>query len=81
MPGRGDVRIRDYTDAEVAALVREAALMDIAPETLRAALGERTVDVYLNPDIVWVNVPERVWDDAIGGRSSARAGESGGTPR
>jgi Type ISP C-terminal specificity domain len=30
-------------------------------------LGCRTVDVHLNGDVFWRNVPERVWDYTLGG--------------
>jgi hypothetical protein len=38
------------------------------PETPHSdLLGESTHDIYLNETAYWRNVPERVWDFAIGG--------------
>ena len=38
------------------------------PETPHSdLLGESTHDIYLNETASWRNVPERVWDFAIGG--------------
>jgi hypothetical protein len=55
MPGRGRVVTRDYAPDE-AATQAEAAL-----------LGARTLDVFLNPDAWWRNIPEAVWSFTIGG--------------
>ncbi len=52
MPGAGKVVERDYADDEA--------------ETPRE-LGETTPDVYLNDDVYWSNIPQRVWDYHIGG--------------
>jgi hypothetical protein len=67
MPGRGDVRIRDFTPDELALVEREAVMCQVPTSTLLGALGSRTVDVHLNESVVWRNVPERIWDYAIGG--------------
>lgn len=56
MPGQGKVVERAYTDEEVAALGEAAGL-----------LGETTRDIYLNQDVFWRNVPERVWGYTLGG--------------
>lgn len=67
MPGQGDVRLRPYTDEEASALEREAAALGLSADVLRATLGDQTADIYLNENVVWVNVPERVWEYTIGG--------------
>jgi len=36
-------------------------------EGLKAALGEETLDVYLNDTAYWANVPTSVWEYSIGG--------------
>lgn len=36
-------------------------------KTLVGALGEKTLDVYLNDTAYWANVPEAVWEYHIGG--------------
>jgi hypothetical protein len=67
MPGTGLVNERDYTPAERAALADEADALGIATEVLLDLLGRRTVDVHLNADAMWTNVPANVWDYALGG--------------
>ncbi len=32
-----------------------------------AALGEHTLDIYLNDTVHWENVPQRIWDYTLGG--------------
>ena len=36
-------------------------------KTLSKALGEKTLDIYLNETACWANVPEPVWNYTIGG--------------
>ena len=55
MPGRGRSVTRDYAPGE-APVQTEAAL-----------LGARTLDVFLNEDACWRNIPEKVWNFTIGG--------------
>ena len=55
MPGAGKTEIRAYSPDE-----QECA-------GCAADLGERTVDVYLNDDVFWRNVPADVWEFTIGG--------------
>lgn len=55
MPGRGRSEVREYTPDE-------AATADHA-----AILGRKTVDVFLNADVYWRNIPECVWDFHVGG--------------
>ena len=56
MPGLGHIAERPYTVAE-----REA--LGDAP----SILGESTVDVYLNDNAFWSNVPVAVWNYKLGG--------------
>ena len=56
MPGQGRALGRAYTDAE------RAALGDAV-----GVLGEGAVDVYLNNNAWWSNVPVAVWDYKLGG--------------
>ena len=56
MPGQGRAVERDYTAAE-----REA-LGDAV-----GALGDATVDVHLNGNARWSNVPAAVWNYKLGG--------------
>jgi hypothetical protein len=55
MPGPGLVNERDYSDAEAAC----------AEQT--GFLGERTLDVHLNNEVFWRNVPTEVWEFTVGG--------------
>jgi len=52
MPGAGKAVERDYAEDE--------------GETPRE-LGETTLDVYVNDEVYWKNIPQRVWDYHIGG--------------
>ena len=56
MPGQGRIVEREYTPDE------RAALGDAIP-----ALGEKTLDVYLNDRAFWRNVPAAIWDYKLGG--------------
>ena len=56
MPGQGRIVEREYTDDE------RAALGEAIP-----ALGEKTLDVYLNDHAFWRNVPAAIWDYKLGG--------------
>ena len=56
MPGQGRLVERDYTPAE------RAAMGDALP-----ALGEKTLDVYLNDRAFWRNVPAAIWAYKLGG--------------
>lgn len=60
MPGKGRALTRAYTPAEQAAWGE-------AEMPCRACLGDATRDIYLNSVACWKNVPDRVWDYAIGG--------------
>ena len=57
MPGQGRATEREYTPAERQAL-GDAAI---------AALGDTTLDVYLNNNAHWRNVPTNVWNYKLGG--------------
>lgn len=63
MPGRGLTQERDYTPEEAEAL----AAAPVTSGDPLALLGHRTLDVHLNPDAFWSNVPERVWGYKLGG--------------
>jgi hypothetical protein len=67
MPGRGLTQVRAYTELERAALEAEAQAHDMTLDDLLALIGTRTVDVHLNAETFWSNVPEKVWDYALGG--------------
>ena len=56
MPGQGRVVERDYTAAEREALDEAVAV-----------LGDATVDVHLNDNTRWSNVPAAVWNYKLGG--------------
>ena len=56
MPGQGRAIEREFSPEE------RAALRNALP-----ALGERTVDVYLNGEAFWRNIPAAVWAYRLGG--------------
>ncbi len=56
MPGQGRAVERDYAAAERLALGSSVAV-----------LGDATVDVYLNDNAHWSNVPAAVWNYKLGG--------------
>ena len=56
MPGQGRAVERDYTAAEREALGEAVAV-----------LGDATVDVHLNDNAHWSNVPAAVWNYKLGG--------------
>ena len=55
MPGRGRIVKRAYTSHEAPAKAEPSLL------------GANTLDVFLNADAFWQNVPELVWNLSIGG--------------
>jgi hypothetical protein len=57
MPGSGRVEARDRDQAELAELSENAIEL----------LGPEVLDVFLNPETFWSNVPEAAWDYKIGG--------------
>ncbi len=67
MPGRGLAAERAYTDAERAALAQEGKTLGLSLDEVLVLIGDRTLDVHLNADACWSNVPERVWDYTLGG--------------
>lgn len=67
MPGRGLTAERDYTAKERAALEAEGKTLGLSASEVFAVLGARTLDVHLNADAFWTNVPPRVWDYTLGG--------------
>jgi predicted helicase len=67
MPGLGRTKERDYTAVELKALAEEAKALGISADGILELLGKRTVDVYLNPGVIWSNVPANVWAYTLGG--------------
>jgi hypothetical protein len=67
VPGRGLTAERDYTAKERAALEAEGKTLALSAGEVFALLGARTLDVHLNADAFWTNVPQRVWDYTLGG--------------
>jgi hypothetical protein len=67
MPGRGLTVARDYTLAERTALEAEAHSLGMTLDELLALIGLRTLDIHLNADVFWSNVPEKVWGYTLSG--------------
>ncbi|MGH7067694.1 MAG: type ISP restriction/modification enzyme [Acetobacteraceae bacterium] len=55
MPGRGQIAKRDYGETEAVAAAEATSL------------GVQTLDIYLNGEAFWRNIPETVWSFTIGG--------------
>jgi hypothetical protein len=53
--------------AERAALSEEAKALGINDESIFDLLGHRTFGIHLNADVMWTNVPSKVWDYTLGG--------------
>ena len=58
---------RDYAPEEVAALEAEGNGLGLSLDEVVALLGPRTLDVYLNSDAYWSNIPAKVWEYTLGG--------------
>jgi hypothetical protein len=67
MPAKGKLLERPFSEAEAKALEGEAGARGLAAKTVRALLGERTCDAYLNDLVCWRNIPSAVWEYHIGG--------------
>ena len=59
MPGSGKIIARDFTAEEAQAFA--------GIENVETYLGASTVDVYLNDQVYWRNVPVAVWKYSLGG--------------
>jgi hypothetical protein len=67
MPGRGLMTRRDYTGDELKALEAEASALGLSLDEVLGLIGTKTLDVNLNTDVWWTNVPAAVWDYTLGG--------------
>jgi hypothetical protein len=67
MPGRGLEKKREFTEEEKAAITQGAAELGLAAEDALTLWGGSTIDIYLNNETYWSNVPEAVWKYTIGG--------------
>ena len=67
MPGRGLLVGRAYTPDDLLKLGEEATRREIEVADIFSALGAATLDVYLNDNVYWSNVPERIWEYSLGG--------------
>jgi hypothetical protein len=67
MPGRGIEKRREFTADEKNAIAEGAKELGLAAEEVTALWGSHTLDIYLNNETFWSNVPEAVWEYAIGG--------------
>jgi len=67
MPGTGRTIDRNYSPREVVAFGAGSADLGLTREKVIELLGDRTLDVYLNANVFWSNVPLRVWEYRLGG--------------
>lgn len=67
MPGAGRIVERDWSDAELVALVAIGNRHGLDAETTRSLLGDKALDIHLNGTSGWCAVPEKVWSYTLGG--------------
>ena len=67
MPGRGIEKQRKFTADESTAIAEGAKELGLASEDVTLLWGAQTLDIYLNQETFWSNVPESVWEYTIGG--------------
>ena len=67
MPAQGKVIERPYDRQEYAAIEAGSTYLGLTIDKTLNLLGETTLDVYLNENAYWKNIPMRVWDYTIGG--------------
>lgn len=67
MPGQGLVRPRAYTEAEAETLARGAQALGLDASEVLTLLGSTTINVHLNVDACWANIPANVWSYTLGG--------------
>jgi len=67
MPGGGKTTERAFSAQESEAISKGAAALGLSSGEVKGLLGESTLDIYLNENVFWSNVPKMVWDYLIGG--------------
>lgn len=67
MPGNGLMHKRAYTADEMAAFDAGLPALTLDRAGILGLLGDGTVNVHLNADACWSNVPEKVWGYKLGG--------------
>ncbi|QEC69616.1 N-6 DNA methylase [Panacibacter ginsenosidivorans] len=63
MPGKGKYEERNFSKDEYASFKSTG----YSEELIHKLLGETTIDVFLNADVYWKNIPLKVWNYHIGG--------------
>lgn len=67
MPGKGKMLHRPYVREELSAIESGVHKIGLNGAEALRALGENTVDVYLNERAFWSNIPINVWEYTTGG--------------
>ena len=67
MPGHGRTQSRAYSEPELDAIQAGAAALGLSLDQALNILGRDTLDVFLNGEAYWRNVPAGVWGYYIGG--------------
>jgi hypothetical protein len=67
MPGKGLTAARAFSEDETAAIAEGAKDLGLAPDDIKVLWGGGTLDIYLNGDAYWSNVPAAAWEYTIGG--------------
>ena len=65
--GGGIEEKRDFTADEKKAIAESAKDLGLTTEEIMALWGSQTLDIYLSNEAFGGNVPEAVWEHAIGG--------------
>ena len=67
MPGRGLEKKREFTTEEKQSIADGGADLGLSIEDALMIWGGSTIDIYLNNEAHWSNIPEAVWEYTVGG--------------
>jgi hypothetical protein len=71
-PGKGEAKARKYSPKEEDELAGALSRYNLDDMDVEQGFGAKTVDVFLNRDVCWRDVPEAVWEFEIGGHKALR---------
>jgi hypothetical protein len=67
MPGQGVQKRRDFAADEKTAIDEGAKELGLVQKDIVELWGSKTLDIYLNNETFWSNVPQALWGYTIGG--------------
>jgi len=67
MPGKGCSKEREFSAEEEASIAEGSKDLGLALESIKAHWSDKTLDIYLNTDVYWSDVPKATWEYTIGG--------------